>query len=898
MHITKGRLLLLAAMVVAFTALVSWGMAAKIQADSRAEIAAVLNAELGLTRQALRSWLKEHQTAAKVWADAPEVRVATAQLLAVGPDVRTLRDHAAQVRLRALLKRPQTTKGYLGYFLIGPDNTNLASSRDGNVGNESLLVRQSEFLERVRSGRTAASVPQESDVPLPDSEGRVREGVPTMFVGAPVIDTEGRVVAVFAFRLDIYSDFTTLFRQSRVGSSGETYAFDRHGHLLSISRFDEQLRRIGLLSANTEAMLNIRIADPGINLLETGGVPADLQNRPLTLMARSATSGKSGDNVEGYRDYRGVPVVGAWTWDDELQFGIVSELDVREAYRTLHATRRTIAALAMLAIALVFGLTATYLSYRRRVLAEEALLVSRERYRRLIEDLQDDYLLYSCDPDGKFSYVSPSAKAIFGLCVNTLRGGDWQALVDMPPATHRAIDHSNRMCRMGRKPEAFDLHYRHPGGRSRVLEVRDRPVIDEQGRVIAIEGIAKDITDRARVASELRQARDEAERANAGKSRFLAAASHDLRQPLHALNLLNTSLEKKLRSKGEAAIVRKQRRMLASMGDIVNSLLDINQLESGVVVPEIREFRVADILTDLYAECSEAASEKGLALHVVPCSAAIRSDPGLLRVILRNLISNAVKYTRQGKVLIGCRRRGDCLRIEIWDTGIGIPASERKRVFEDFYQLDNAGRDRGRGHGLGLAIVQRLCRLLDHPLELRSTPGRGTGFAVSVPLGDDQAKPREAVGGAEPDAVRTDGVVLYIEDDPAIVDAVRMLLELEGIHVVVANSGSEAMRLVDKEHLRPHLVVADYRLAAGVTGLEVILELRRRLGRLLPALIVTGEIRDNVVDVCARRGIDVLLKPVNTGRLVRTIHGLMNSDSAASRVVTDLTTAGQAPVSS
>ncbi len=876
-------MLALATLVAVSTALVSWGIERKIQADSRAEVGTELNAKLGFTRHAMRSWLAEHQRAARVWADSDVVRDAAIRLSAAGRDPDTLRRHAVQIQLREQLRGLLVRRGYLGYFIIGSDDRSLASSRDHNIGTRNLLAKQPAFLDRVRSGRTATSAPQESDVALPDWNGHLREGLPTMFVGAPIVDAEGDVVATLAFRLDVYASFTDFFRQSHVGSSAETYAFDVHGHLLSMSRFNDQLRRIGLLAADADAMLNLRLADPGVNLLEGAPVPADLAERPLTRMAQSATAGYSGMDLDGYRDYRGVPVVGAWVWDEQLGFGITSEQDVREAYRTLRVTQLAIATLASLAIALVFGLTAVYLTYRRRVAAEKALLVSREQYRRLIEDLQDDYLVYSLDPDGRFRYVSPSCTSILGRTPLELAGRTWRETIDIPPETLEHVDASDAMCRMGLKPEAFDFRYRHPDGELRVLEIRDRPAIDEQGRVIAIEGIAKDITSRVRAAGELRSAKEAAEKANAGKSRFLAAASHDLRQPLHALNLLNRSLERRLGDTAEAAIVGKQATVLRSMGGIVDSLLDINQLESGVIKPEVRDCRVATILSDVHTECRGAALEKGLELRMVSCGAAIRSDPGLLREILRNLVANAIKYTRRGRVLIGCRRLGNLLRIEVWDTGIGIPECERERLFEDFYQVDNPGRDPYRGRGLGLAIVQRLCGLLGHPLEVRSTPGKGSCFAVCVPVGELGEAPTATRAGERTDVVPCHGLVLYVEDDPAIADAVRMLLEIEKIDVVVAGGAGAAIDLVARQGVDPGLIVADFRLEAGMTGLDVIGHLREMLGRPVPALIVTGEIADSVREACARNSIDVLLKPVDSVRLIQTIRAHIGSGDRTPR---------------
>jgi signal transduction histidine kinase len=237
--------------------------------------------------------------------------------------------------------------------------------------------------------------------------------------------------------------------------------------------------------------------------------------------------------------------------------------------------------------------------------------------------------------------------------------------------------------------------------------------------------------------AELRQAVAEARHAEAAKNRFLAAASHDLRQPLQALRLYLDTLERRLSDRLDRRVLNGALSALGAAEDLLGNYLDVSVLESGIVKPSPADMAIAPMLADVMQEWRGPADDKGLSLRLVSCGAVVRSDPTLLRRVLRNLVANAVRYTEQGGVLVGCRRRGNSLRIEVWDTGIGIPPDQLQVVFEDFYQIGNPERDRANGLGLGLSVVDRAAHLLRHPVSVVSTPGAGSMFAITVPLAGD-----------------------------------------------------------------------------------------------------------------------------------------------------------------
>ena len=343
-----------------------------------------------------------------------------------------------------------------------------------------------------------------------------------------------------------------------------------------------------------------------------------------------------------------------------------------------------------------------------------------------------------------------------------------------------------------------------------------------------------DITERRHVADELEAAKRQAEMATLAKSRFLAAASHDLRQPLQTLALLQGLLAKIVEGERAQKLVARIDETLSAIAGMLNTLLDINQIEAGTVHAESVSFPVNDLFAQMKDEFTYHAQAKGLSLRVVPCGLSIQSDPRLLEQMIRNLLSNALKYTRRGKVLLGCRRHGGMLSIEVWDTGIGIPEAELQTIFEEYHQLDNPARERSRGLGLGLSIVQRLGGLLGHRIRVRSRPGQGSVFTVEVTLPPRGAAPqpepqRHGMHAQTVAGVRCTGAILVVEDDPEVRELLELFLKDEGHRPATAPDGSAALDLVARGIVQPDLILADYNLPNGMNGLQVIAKLRERL---------------------------------------------------------------------
>ncbi|MFG1477229.1 hybrid sensor histidine kinase/response regulator [Xanthobacter sp. V4C-4] len=358
----------------------------------------------------------------------------------------------------------------------------------------------------------------------------------------------------------------------------------------------------------------------------------------------------------------------------------------------------------------------------------------------------------------------------------------------------------------------------------------------------------------------LEKARAEAEEANISKTRFLAAASHDILQPLNAARLYVTSLVERARAPEERRLAGNVDASLEAVEEILGALLDMSRLDSGALRPDIAPLRIGEMLRQLEMEFTPLAREKNLSLTFVPSSLTVRSDRRLLRRLLQNLISNAIKYTPRGRVLVGCRRHHGRLRVEVWDTGIGIPADQQKLVFQEFQRLDQGARV-ARGLGLGLSIVERIARVLDHPMTLRSQPGKGSVFALDLPLAVPipeaaAAAPRPARPGAALDGL----TILVIDNEPAILEGMKLLLTGWGCAVLTAPDAAGALDAVREAKVAPDIALVDYHLDGGL-GIDAVMGLRWKLGK-LPAVLITADRSQAVREAAQAADMLTLNKPL------------------------------------
>ncbi|HYH18633.1 MAG TPA: PAS domain-containing protein [Azospirillum sp.] len=486
---------------------------------------------------------------------------------------------------------------------------------------------------------------------------------------------------------------------------------------------------------------------------------------------------------------------------------------------------------------------------RRRT--EEALRVAEERFRTALKN--SGVVVFNQDRDLRFTWINnsplfPRAEDVLGRTDLEVfeRPRDAQALVALK---RRVLDSGE-----GARDEIrLRVH-----GRDRFFDLTVEPLRDAAGAVVGITCAAVDVTERRRGEDAVRRASEEAERANAAKSKFLAVASHDLRQPVQSLFLFTAALADRLDGHPATPLLDNLRQSLDALKDLLDGLLDMSRLESGKIVAKPMRLKLDDLLGRLAAEYGPRARQKGLELTAVRTGAWVESDPALLERILRNLLENALRYTRRGRILLGARRTEGRLRVEVWDTGVGIPADQLDVIFEEFTQLDDSHGSRGLG--LGLAIVKRLARLLGHPVSVRSAPGRGSAFALEVPRVAAPELPIQVRHVANDSGSK--GLVMVIDDEAIILLGLKAMLEGWGYEVLAARSGDQALSLLEKDGRRPRLVLADYQLQNGKTGPEAIVAIQGRLGEGLPGIILTGDTTPERLAEAERNGFRVLHKPV------------------------------------
>ena len=402
----------------------------------------------------------------------------------------------------------------------------------------------------------------------------------------------------------------------------------------------------------------------------------------------------------------------------------------------------------------------------------------------------------------------------------------------------------------------------------KVEEFEDEKVIlareDELGRMgRSFNRLKQDLWEQS---EGLQNAKIDAERANKAKSLFLASASHDLRQPLNAMQMYIAALQSKVKDKEILRIIEDINSVSMSTARLLNALLDVSELEVGAIKPRFESFSVNNMLISIFQSFLPLAKDKGLNFRVVPSSLYVRSDPALLERILGNFMSNAIRYTNKGSVLIGCRKRGDKVVIEVWDTGCGISDDQMSLIYEDFYQIENKERDRGKGLGLGLALAKRLAESLEHSINSKSTLGAGSCFSVAVDIAENNTENNQEESFMN--IMNLSGTnILLVEDDMDVLKATKQLLESWGCKVKTARNKDEVMNFIkENPYDNPDIILADNRLPGDASGIDITYLIQEKLQASIPCVIMTGDVERNHVQSIIDQGFPVLLKPIQPAK--------------------------------
>ncbi len=453
------------------------------------------------------------------------------------------------------------------------------------------------------------------------------------------------------------------------------------------------------------------------------------------------------------------------------------------------------------------------------------------------------------------------------------KGLSYSAFIDLAASTNEIYSGTDRD-----KWSEERKHIHINGGSAEIFfpDGRSIEMIEQHIETSGTITIINDLSAQRRGEKALRQAKELAESASTNKSRFLRAANHDLRQPLATLKILIYSCINEEDEKHRQDLLHAMDISASIMEDILNVLLQVGHLDAGKITPRVTNFQLASLLERIEIQFKHQATEKGLYFHVVPTKVTIVSDSALLERIISNFVANAIRYTDIGKILIGCRRKSNKIRLEIHDTGCGIPEEHLDTIFDEFYQVPKKIKKQKQGLGLGLNIAQRIAKLLDHCIHLKSSLGKGSVFAIDLPLGDvwksEVGEPEisEAIGG---EFSKTK--VLIVEDDEILRDSLAELFNRWGVNIRLAESEENVLSILDTEDWTPDLLLVDYRLHAGTTGTQVANSIRKKLDSSLPCIVMTADTDPKIIEYIKSLNFPILIKPLNPPQLRLMMHNLL-----------------------
>ena len=491
---------------------------------------------------------------------------------------------------------------------------------------------------------------------------------------------------------------------------------------------------------------------------------------------------------------------------------------------------------------------------------------SEAYFRILLESAPDAMIIV--DDHGEIAIVNAQAETMFGYDRAELIGHKIEMLLPERVRESHVGHREEFTARPSLRPmgPGLNLVGRRKDGSEFPVEISLSPVSTPKASFVS--SVIRDVTRRRQMEQQIIAAQEAAERATKANSAFLAAASHDLRQPVQALSLLNGALRRTVKDARALEMIESQEHSLTAMTNLLNSLLDISRLDAGAVTPEIEEFPMQRLIDRLSAEFARQAKHKGLEFESIACKSIVRSDPNLLSEVIQNLVGNAIRYTDKGKVWLRCTERDGQCCVEVEDTGVGISKDQQEAIFTEFHQIRSPGGNK-EGFGLGLAIVKRLTDLLEHSVNVDSDPGKGSCFTVSLPaIGGSRKSAGESDESHAVVAEAASGVIILIEDDVNVANAWGLLLEAEGYKVATAASATEARALVKHLDEAPSLIISDFHLLDGSTGVEAVTDIRGHYGMNIPAFIVSGDTSKVVKDARPVDNSTLMSKPVNTARLL------------------------------
>jgi PAS domain S-box-containing protein len=884
--------------------------AEKVKAAAGEDIREILETADGR----LKLWMAQRKAFLKLLGRDPELVNLTKRLLGLEPGPGTLLASEILSDTRAFFKFHRNTIANTGFYIINRDHISIAAVRDASVGAVGSIARQRpDLLDRAFNGEILFVPPIKAGASsngAPDQDQK--KNAATRFLIGPIEDASGMMIAVLVLQLDTSREFTQLLPPSKTRLTGETYAFDEQGRLLSESRFNDQLRRIDLLADGQKSALNLEIRNPGVNLVEHQRPTLQRIQQPLTRMVSRALqlkhdmdmagritgSSKIETDIDGYRDYRGVPVYGAWLWNADLNLGLSTEIEVAEVLSNHRRIQRTV--LGILAATLLISVGATILvlligertsqalakardELEIRVQERTAeLSASEEKSRLLLESVGEG--IFGVDLKGRVAFINPSACRMLGYDSEDLLG----------KGVHEKIHHT----RADGSPyprEECPMYMTYADGAehhidSEVLWCRDGtsfPVeymsmpVKKDGEVVGAVVTFKDITERLRMEQEILAAKDKAEEATRAKSDFLANMSHEIRTPMNAvIGMTHLALKTDLTQKQRDYLTKIQSSANNLLG-IINDILDFSKIEAGKLSMESVEFNLDDVLENLANLVTVKAQEKEELEVLFATEQAVPrhlvGDPLRLGQILINLVNNAVKFTEAGEIVVSTEihDRGEdevTLKFSVRDTGIGLTEQQIDKLFESFSQADTSTTRKFGGTGLGLSISRRLVEMMHGRIWVESDYGKGTTFSFFARFGIGRKRLRRRFETARDlQGLR----VLVVDDNATSRNILQDILESFSFEVQLASTGEDGLEEIEKADRQKafDLVLMDWKMP-GMDGLEAAKKIKThpRLKKTPAVILVTAYGREEIMQRSERLGLEgFLIKPVSPSVLFDTI---------------------------
>jgi PAS domain S-box-containing protein len=822
-------LLLAVGMAAVFSSGLIWRNMSQLELAEREGQHDAFNTVLDSTSRALQQWFRDQESEVRVWAHHLGEENTAATVRNPSADVAGTPASIIGSRLDATLKSLVNEQGYQAYLVMHRDGRIFVSDNPSLVGRQLAELAGSEFIQKMFAAPnfSAVMLPRQ----LQDTHFNERA---VMMVGAAIPENGAASDVALVLLIDPEKEFTEILQRGRIGVSGESYAFNGSGQLISESRFDDDLRDIGLVRSDQRGILNIEVRDPGGNMVEGYRPDIDRSEQPLTRMAADAISGNSGFDLDGYNDYRGVPVIGIWTWIEDLGLGITTEMDVVEANESIDRIVRQAFTTIIFILSLLSGLTAIFIRNRINVALAQA---DREKFTKqtslILENATDGIL--TIDDEQKIVRFNPACEEMWGYSAEEVIGKDLNML--LPEYIRK--DHLSHVHRF-RDSRIQGLHMEDRGlklfGLTRDGVVFPAEVgisMNEVDGAVQYSAFIKDITLREQAEKALREAKEIAEAATRAKGDFLANMSHEIRTPMNAvIGLSDLCLRTDLTDKQTDYLSKINGSALSLLG-IINDILDFSKIEAGRLDIEETEFEIDDVLENLATVASVKTQEKGLELlfnrdpHV---PTVLVGDPLRLGQVLINLTNNAVKFTEKGEIVVNIKlleKSGDkaVLGVSVRDTGIGMTPQQQTKLFQSFSQADTSTTRKYGGTGLGLAISKQLVELMGGDIGVESEPDVGSTFSFTVTLGiGDGAE--EKVFKTVPDLQHLRALVA--DDNPTAREILSTYLESFTFNVDAAANADEVFALMEQSGGTYDLLVLDY-LMPGMKGLEIATRIKTAL---------------------------------------------------------------------